>query len=381
MSGVMQVITAMQRGGAQKIALQTAVGLHSKDCPHVLVSGPVAELDTEASAQLGPRFMKIGTLKSEIDPLQDLRAIHDLRKSYKSFLRRVGAPIVIHTHSSKAGILGRIAARGLSRVAVIHTVHGFGVNSQGLAMVRALIALEKLAAETTHTLLFVSEADLAQASAWGIGNTSRKIIVRAAIEEGQFSSQVGQTQEDARHRLDIPATASVAVVVANYKEQKDPLFHVDILREWVRINANAHILFVGDGPLRAETLKRVQNDGLAGHYTSTGEMQDVRPALRAADICLLASQWEGLPCSLLEALASGLPAVFRDTGYGQALRFAGTRIVPLGISAPASDFAKSLESARLLPKACVSLPAEFTREGMLAQLRKVYDAALFAARL
>jgi glycosyltransferase involved in cell wall biosynthesis len=381
MSGVIQVITAMQRGGAQKIALETAVRLHAKECPHVLLSGPAAELDAEASAQLGPRFKKVTSLKAQIDPVHDMRAIHFLRRAYKSFIRRVGAPIVVHTHSSKAGILGRFAARGLPQVAVVHTVHGFGVHSQGSHMVRSLIAAERLAAEMTHTLIFVSEADLEQAALWGIGNKSRKIIVRAAIEENRFSSFEGGTKEEAKNKFGIPTKANVAVVVANYKEQKDPFFHVEILREWVRQNTNAHLLFVGDGPLRSETFNRVQDFGLTDHYTSVGELTDVRPALKSADVFLLASQWEGLPCSLLEALASGLPAVFRDTGYGQALTFAESRLASLGKQASASDFAKSLESARLLPRVCVSLPPEFTHEGMLAQLRNVYDSALFAARL
>ena len=381
MSGVLQIITTLQRGGAQKIALRTASALHTQSTPHVLISGDEGTLQGDARQLLGARFIRLPELKREISPRDDWIAIRKLRKLIRRFMDHVQPPIVVHTHSSKAGVLGRLAARGLKGVSVVHTVHGFGIGSQGPAWEKPFLALERLASQPNQTLVFVSTADREQSNALGIGIGHRKTVIRAGINPQHFHPSQLPPIQDSRTQLGIPSRANVALVVGNFKPQKDPLVHVDILAAWHKINPHAHLLFLGDGPLKDKAIERANQHAVRAQLTLPGELTDIRPALSAANICLLASQWEGLPCSLLESLAAGLPAVFRDVGYGNDLDFGGDRCAALPASSNPDAFVTKLEQLSRLKRAALEIPTAFTEQGMLDDLRELYDQCFFYAKL
>lgn len=381
MSGVLQIITTLQRGGAQKIALQAACKLHTQTTPHALISGCEGSLQHEAKHRLGPRHVTVPSLKRHISPASDWTTIQHLRKLIRGFMKRVSPPIVVHTHSSKAGVLGRLATSGLRGVANVHTVHGFGMGSQGPMWEKPFLSLERLASQPKQTLVFVSSADLALSESLHIGHGNRKLLIRAGIDPHRFSQSHMPDRHLARSTFGISPESDVAVVIGNLKPQKDPLFHVEVLNAWRQRNAAAHLLFVGDGPLRHEMVQRAKHLGVDRHLTLPGQLEDVRPALAAADVCLLASLWEGLPCSLLEAMAAGLPIVYRDTGYGKDLSFAGHRLSSQLLSAAPERFAEALEDALSKKRVAVDLPPPFTEEGMLAELEHLYEQCLFEAKI
>jgi glycosyltransferase involved in cell wall biosynthesis len=374
MSAVVHVITALERGGAQRNTLETAARLHHPRRPQFVVSGTAGALGEEARARLGPRFIVVPTLTNALSAFGDARAIADLRRVLARVRMGHRDPVVVHTHTSKAGVLGRLAAAAAG-VPAIHTVHGFGVDALGPRARPVLLAAERIADPLTDVAVFVSEADVAFADAHGLLRRADRRVIRSGIDDFAFRALRDATTRNAlraatRARLGIDEAAPVAVTIANLKRQKDPLFHVDVLAAWQTVAPAARLVFAGDGPLRDEVIARARALGVAHALHLTGFVDDVRPLLAAADVFLLASSWEGLPRSVLEATAAGLPCVVRDTGWAPDVSFARS-VTALSAASTAAEFAAALASRHRAPPR--RLPREFTLDGMLDGLRDLYD--------
>jgi glycosyltransferase involved in cell wall biosynthesis len=374
MSGVIHVITALEQGGAQRNTIETVARLHHPRRPQLLIAGAGAALDNEARERLGSRFLPLSTLGNPISPLDDARALADLRRLLARESERLRAPVIVHTHSSKAGILGRLAAASVG-LPTIHTVHGFGVDALGPRVRPVLLAAERTVDPLTDVAVFVSEADVAFADEHGLFRKARRRVIRSGIEEARFAAlRSADFRRPLRHQtraaLGLADDARVAVTVGNLKPQKDPLFHVDVLASWRAREPQANLIFVGDGPLREATLARAAERGVADALHLVGFTADVTPWLAAADVFLLASAWEGLPRSVLEATAAGLPCVVRDVGWAGDLAFARS-VTALPATAPAADFAAALSTRHRAPPK--RLPRAFTLAGMLDELRALYD--------
>lgn len=374
MSGVIHVITSLERGGAQRNALETAARLHHPARPQLLVSGAPGALDDEAAVRLGARLLRLPTLKNAFG-LHDVSAMLDLSRLLAREVTRLRPPVVVHTHSSKAGVLGRMAATTVSGVVVVHTVHGFGLEALGPRRSWLLEAAERSVAPLAARYVFVSEADRARAAELGIVRDQRALLIRSGIDVAHFNQLPDRNA--ARRAVDVEESlastghaATVILTLANCKPQKDPLFHLEIFRAVVDRDPTARCIFVGDGPLRPQVEARIDALDLRAHVQVHDFVDDVRPLLAAADVFLLASAWEGLPRSVLEATAAGLPCVVRDTGWADDVAFAPS-ITALPADAPAAAFANALlKKHRAVPK---KLPREFTQAGMLDALKDLYD--------
>lgn len=359
MTGVIHVITSLERGGAQRVALEIAARLHDPGRPQLLVTGRAGALDDEAQARLGTRLLRLPDLVAPVEPLKDIAAAISLVSLIDRQVERLGSPMIVHTHSSKAGVIGRLAARAVRGVVAVHTVHGFGLGADPRHG-WALEAAERVAAVAGDVTVFVSDADQQRADELGL-HIRRGVIIRAGVDPTPFVP-LRRTRAGGGH---------LAVTVANLKAQKDPLFHVEILAAWRRLDPQARLVFLGDGPLRDEVVRRARALGVDDALELPGFVDDVRPFLAAADVCLLASAWEGLPCSVLEATAAGVPCVVRGA-WAQEL--AWTRSVrALDNDASAAEFAHALVAMCAKAPRVAKLPRAFTREGMLAALSELYD--------
>lgn len=388
MTGVIHVVTSLERGGAQRNTLETAARLHDPGRPQLLVSGAPGALDTEAARRLGARFMRVPDLVGPVHPPHDMAAAFGLLRLLDRQVERLGAPVVVHTHSSKAGILGRLVARAVPGVIVVHTVHGFGLDALGPRRRWALEAAERVAGPAADVMVFVSEADRLAAEAMKLARPPvRSLTIRSGVDPTPFKALRGDTarRATARLRMGVPHDAPLAVTVGNLKPQKDPLFHLEILAAWRRSAPDARLLFVGDGPLRTAAESRAKALGVADALLLPGFIENTTHALAAADVFLLASAWEGLPRAVLEALAAGLPCVVRDTGWASDLSWA-KHCTTLPPDAAAQAFASALvraiertgrapgQGARRSPRRRHSpLPRAFTLDGMLLDLSDLYD--------
>ncbi len=369
---VLLAVTRLELGGAQRVVLDTAARLDRGRFAVGLAWGPGELLDAEAAAQPALERFPLPALVREVAPHKDLAALAGLRRTIRSF-----APDVVHTHSSKAGILGRLAAR-LERVpAVVHTVHGFGFTPLQRTPVRwAFRAAERAAARWTDHFVTVCEADRRRGIAMGLWQAERSSVIRAGIDLGRFRTAADGAA--ARQRLGIAGSAPVVTQVGNFKPQKAPLDFVRVAAALAPRFAEARFVMVGDGPLRPAAEELARALGVAERLHFGGWWDDVPGLLAATTVSVLTSRHEGLPCSVVESLAAGVPVVATAVdGTPEAVRDGVS-----GLLAPAGDVAALAEAvarlladpglrARMAAAAPVGLEA-FDRDLMVRQEEELY---------
>jgi glycosyltransferase involved in cell wall biosynthesis len=243
-------------------------------------------------------------LVREISPLKDVRALLALYRH----IRR-GRYAVVHTHSSKAGVLGRWAAWLARTPVIVHTVHGWGHHDRQHPLVRHLfIWLERASQRITDKLIVVSPRNIEKGLADGIANPDKYVTIRSGIELDRFGHPQVSPQET-RAALGIPLGAPVVGSVTRLSPQKAPLDFVRAASIVAQSVPEAWFVMVGDGPLRAEVKALAAELGLTDRLVLTGLRRDVPELLAAFDLFALSSLWEGLPRVLPQAMATGLPIV------------------------------------------------------------------------
>ena len=236
-------------------------------------------------------------------PARDLAALRRLVTVIRDF-----RPAIVHTHSSKAGVLGRIAAR-IGRVpVVVHSIHGFGFTPLQPAPVRALfVTAEKVMSRLTDHFIAVSEINLREGVRLGLFERDEVSVIRSGVTLSRFRNLDGGDR--VRQRLGIPAAAPVVVQVGNFKPQKAPLDFVRMAGRVSRVVSDAWFVMVGDGSLRPAAEELAAALGIADRTVFTGWWDDVPGLLAAARVSVLSSRHEGLPRAAVESLAAGVPVV------------------------------------------------------------------------
>lgn len=315
---VLQIITRLIVGGAQETVVDTASLLDSNAFEVKVLSGPQTGSEgslIEEVHERGVPLTILPTLVRQLSPVNDLRALWSLYR----YIAQHRFDIV-HTNSSKAGILGRLAARMAGVPVIVHTVHGWSFHEHMPASRRRLyIFLEKLVDKMTSAFVVVTDQDIEKGLNYGIGSLSRYHLIRSAISLDAFNPfQIDSRQ--ARAELGLPSEAPVIGCVGRFSEQKNPL-------EWIRVAAgiaekrsDCCFLMVGDGPLRAEAEALIEQLGLSGRFVLPGLRRDVHQMFAAMDVFLLTSLWEGLPRTIPQAMAMRIPVVaMRADGTAEAV--------------------------------------------------------------
>jgi glycosyltransferase involved in cell wall biosynthesis len=296
---VAHIITQLELGGAQQNTLYTLGHLNRDLYEPVLICGPGGILDAETQkGDWSTHFVQ--WLVRPVRPWKDVMALISIYQ----LLRKLKPPIV-HTHSSKAGILGRIAAYFAGVPVIIHTFHGFGFTPHQIKPVRRLyVTLERFCALLSTHLVFVSKDNEEEAASLVIGRGKPTSLIRSGIviQEPPFLSPL-------REDLNIPREAWVVATVGNFKPQKNPMDMAKTAKAVLAQDPTVHFLFVGDGELRASVERYVQSEGIASQIRFLGWRKDIPAILAASNCFLLTSLWEGLPRSLIEAAVARLPAV------------------------------------------------------------------------
>jgi glycosyltransferase involved in cell wall biosynthesis len=237
-----------------------------------------------------------------ISPLGDLRALGEIRAE----LRRQ-SPDLVALHSSKAGILGRIAARSLSLPALL-TAHGWNF-TPGIAPMAAAVyrQIERMAGRISTRIITVSEYDRRLALEAGLAPTDRVVAVHNGIPD--IPVELRATPDRPRPRL---------VMIARFEAQKD---HPTLLRALAGLRqAEWELDLIGDGPLAQRMQSLAVDLGLRDRINFLGQRMDVPQRLADAQVSLLVTNWEGLPLSILEAMRAGLPVIATDVaGIGEAI--------------------------------------------------------------
>src|SRR5262245_11880037 len=302
---VFHVITKLELGGAQKVTLMTLERLPRDRYDLALVTGPEGLLVDWANRIPDLSCVWIPDLIREVRPVEDVRAFFSM---WRLFRRE--RPQVVHTHSSKAGILGRWAARLAGVPFIFHTAHGFGFNDfQRPAVRKFYVWLERVTTRITTKLVVVSYANAERGEKSGVFQRGDWILCRDAISVDQFI-QPGPRRTRLRD-WGIPEDRIVVGMVACFKPQKSPVDFVDVAAQVLQKRQDVHFVMAGDGELRPEVEARIKETGIASHVTLLGWQNeaDMPETYRNLDIVVLTSLWEGLPCVFSEAMAGELPIV------------------------------------------------------------------------
>ena len=300
---VLHVITRLEPGGAQRNTLYTVEHLDRERFEPALAWGPGDPLDEAAAAIPELRREPVPELVRPLSPALDFRALRRL----VGVVRRL-EPQVVHTHSSKAGVLGRLAARIGRTPVVVHSIHGFGFTPLQPGPLRVLyVVAERMMARWTDHFIAVSENNLRAGVALGLFPPERASVIRSGIELGRFRRPAGG--REARHRLGVPEGAPLVVQVGNFKPQKAPLDFVRAAAEVVREVPEAWFVMVGDGELRPAAEELASDLDVAGRVVFPGWWDDIPGLLAASRVSVLTSRHEGLPRAAVESLAAGVPVV------------------------------------------------------------------------
>jgi glycosyltransferase involved in cell wall biosynthesis len=378
---VAHVVTKLELGGAQRNTLYTVAHLDRRRFRSLLITGEPGLLDEEARSLPKVEFHRVPSLVRPIHAPLDLRALMDLTLRFKRL-----RPAIVHTHSSKAGILGRWAARLAGTPVIIHSIHGFGITpDQPPLLRRALIALERRTGRITTRFFAVSEANRRQGVALGLFPPERCAVIRSGIDLEAFRA-CRVDRRGKRLELGLDPDRPVVGMVAPFKPQKRPLDFLRVAASVRRRRADAQFLMVGDGALRPAIEAGVRSLGLTGTVKLAGWRWDVPEVLRCLDALALTSAWEGLPRVYLEALASGVPVVGTAVdGAAEVVRDGenGFLVAPGDVEALAERLLWLLdhpEEAGRMGACGVALPPEFDARDMVRRQEAEYERLLEEAR-
>ena len=309
---VLLVITLAEVGGAQSYVAALLPAL-AKRYDVVLAAygeGPLRD----AAARAGARFVPLRHVRRSINPLRDAAGLVELI----SLIRRE-RPQILHASSSKAGVLGRLAA-ATTRVPVrIFTVHGWAFSAYSGLASRLYRVADRLMAPLTTAIICVSERELADGLAAGTCKADRAVVIRNAVDVAAAP----------RSRHDRPTPRLIAV--GRLKAPKDFL---TLVRACALLAPGSfEALIVGDGRDRAAIEAEIGRLGLEDSVRLAGERADVPELLADSDVFVLSSRSEGLPVSVLEAMAAELPVVASRVGGLDELVVGGET----GILVPSGD--------------------------------------------
>jgi glycosyltransferase involved in cell wall biosynthesis len=315
---VCHIITKLELGGAQQNTLFTVQHLNRQKFLPSLITNPEGVLVAETH-----RFSDISTfyipeLVREIRPYLDVTALARIRTILlRERLATPDIPILVHTHSSKAGIVGRWAAKMAGIPNIIHSVHGFGFHPYQSFLTRGLyIALERLTARVTSYFIAVSQANIRTGVQAGIFSESCVSLIRSGIDIARFRQVGEQSEAELLHmrerlmrQLRIPQHKKVVGMVACFKPQKAPLDFIRVMRRVADKIPDAHAIMAGDGALRPQIEALVTELGLESAISLVGWRDDIPELMALCRVVVLTSRWEGLPRVCPQAMAVGRPIV------------------------------------------------------------------------
>jgi glycosyltransferase involved in cell wall biosynthesis len=380
---IVHVITRLILGGAQENTLLTVEDLHHHYHDDVtLITGPAEgpEGDLfERAARGGLKVEVMPELVRPVRPLLDLLAYHRLRAAFRRL-----RPDVVHTHSSKAGILGRAAAGRENVPAVVHTIHGlpFGPFETPVKN-RLYVALERWAARRAHALVSVCDAMTAQALAAGVGQPEQFLTIYSGMDADAFL-EPRRAREDVRRELGLGGNEIAFATVARLFELKGHDDIIAIARDVLASNPKIKFVWIGDGIFRDRLIADLDREGVRGSFILTGLVPTDRipELLGAVDAVIHTSLREGLARVLPQALLVGRPVISYDVDGAREVVVPETGILlePRDLPGlrraildladnPATRAAMGQEGRRRFAQ-------QFRHETMTRQLRSLYDRLL-----
>lgn len=302
--------------GVQRVSLQELALLENDRYKKYLIckeNGPLSD----ASEKLNTKVFYIHSMVRNISPLKDFISLIKI-----FYICRKEKFDVVHTHSAKPGMLGRLAAKLAGVPMIVHTVHGFPFDSAKNIFFRKLyVFLEKIGAMCSDKIICLHENDR---------NLCRELLSIPAekifvIPNGVDLSIYHPVMVEEKHRLrksiNIPTDATVFIMVGRLWQQKNPLTFLLAAKEVILSKKihNPYFLLVGDGPLIDELKTITSDECFNNRVVFTGWQSDISKYLSLSDVFVLPSLWEGMPLAILEAQSTGLPCLVSNISGNNSL--------------------------------------------------------------
>jgi len=301
-------------GPAHQAALLSGRRFHPDRYETLLVHGAVppgeaslAGLAEEEGAEM--RF--VGELRQSVNPLNDSRALAKLIRIARRF-----KPDVVHTHTAKAGFLGRQAALAVRpRPAIVHTYHGHVLEGYfGAAKSRLYLELERAMARVSDRLIGVSQATVDDLVRLGVAPRERFRVLPLGLDLAPLAEIDPALRGRSRAELGVEPEDVLLVFVGRVVPIKRLEVLLRALAQARESDPRLRLAMVGDGEDRPGLERLAAELGISDDVFFLGYRRELQPVFAAADVAVLSSDNEGTPVSLIEAAAAGLPAVATDVG-------------------------------------------------------------------
>lgn len=418
---VIHIITKLELGGAQQNTLYTVERLDRSRFSAALWAGDGGILNEDARKIPDLDFQIVPPLVREVRPGKDWAAFSCLTRMLKEEVKKADVPVIVHTHSSKAGILGRWAAWRAKVPVVIHSFHGFGFNDfQPWPVKAAYIAAERLTGKITDHVIAVSQANLDRAVSLGLARPDHIQVIRSGIKIAEFE-RVGRpdfnpatsgankfaptgvggpdlnradlgankfaptggrpdfSRDQKMRELGLDPENPLVLMVACLKPQKSPVDFVLVAERVAKEVPAARFAVAGDGELMPEMEKAIADRGLAHQIKLLGWRRDVPELLACANVLALTSLWEGLPRVYPQAMAAGVPIVgTRVDGGAEAVQDGenGWLLAPHDVDGLAKRIIELLNDpaqAQAMGQAGRRLVAPFDIDLMVQEQEELYE--------
>jgi glycosyltransferase involved in cell wall biosynthesis len=346
---VAQIVTKLT-AGAGGITLRGAAALDPREYRTTILTAGESSLIAPAEAA-GLEVIRLQHMARGrgLYPSTDVRGMRELVDHL-----RAGGFDVVHTHSAKAGAVGRLAARRAGARAIVHSFHGFPFHEFQPAVVRrSLLAAERGLSRITDYFLADGTMVAAEAVRLRLAASGTIRAIASPVDDG-IAAATAETRRRARMLLGLPEDATVVGTAARLSHQKAPL---DMVRALARLGRpDVTVVWIGDGELRSRTEREICRSGLGSRFLLLGERSDVPALLPAFDVFALPSLYEGLPCALVEAMTCGIPVVATAVNSVPEIVIAG-RTGLLARPADPSSMADALRSMLDHPAAAAEMAA------------------------
>jgi glycosyltransferase involved in cell wall biosynthesis len=319
---VLHIITRFDKGGSAQNTYLSLLGLKKKNYKLSFISGlsresemkheeiEAREKDIRRLESEGIEFIQCPSLVRRINIIKDIKAFFDLWRIIKK-----NNPVIVHTHSSKAGLIGRLAARLAGTPIIVHTPHGhvfFGYF--GPFKTKLFIILEKAVARVTDKIVTLTNREKKDHILFKIADQDKFSVICSGLELNRLQESSPEEKHSLKKELGIPGNSLIVGTAGRLVPVKGPEFLVRASKYVISKYPETYFVFTGDGPLEQDLKRKVRKMGIAKNIIFSGWRDDLAKVISIYDVFVLPSLNEGMGRVLVEAMALGKSIVASDVG-------------------------------------------------------------------
>lgn len=384
---VIHLITRLALGGAQQQVINITSNLTKNNKKTAIITGLS---DSKSLSAKDNKLLELGLEKKiKIEVIKELSDKISLFKDIVSIFKIIRLlikykPNILHIHSSKTGVLGRLSKVFFRNTKIIYHVHGWSFSRSNGIKAKLIFHLEKFLYKLTDKYIFVCLQDMIDfVEMGGNKNIENKSEVIYPGTEFLNKSKINDYKIQLRQKLGLDQDDFLIGTVGRVDFQKNPEKFLEIAKTYVSINKKAKFLWIGKGSLRKEIIDSIKEMGLNKHIIFTGFVEDVEPYFSIFDIFVLTSKYEGLPITIVKALSLEIPVVsFKINGVNDLDK--KYKSVFGAIPFKSKSFVSKLKECELyikknihqLKKESISIRNNFSNQEMLNKINDLYSKLL-----